>query len=139
MRGFSFVAEPLTVRGRIARRSGRCRAACGAKAVLPERVTILRFRMSWAEAETASSIPERFEYQVHRSPDRTAIAGSGLPLTYGDVDALANRYAEAILRQRPERDGSGAAALLLSHGALVIIGALGALKAGMAVVVLNPT
>ncbi len=95
--------------------------------------------MGWSEAETESSVAERFERQVRLGPDRVAIAGTSRPLTYSELSLLADRYAGALsARFAPGWDGGGRAALLLRHDGHVVAAALAALKCGMAVIVLNP-
>ena len=95
--------------------------------------------MGWSEAETAASIPERFERQVKLRPDQVAIASASGPVSYAELNAVADRYAAAILRGTPsDPAGPRRAALLLSSDSDVITAALAALKCGFAVVTLNP-
>jgi amino acid adenylation domain-containing protein len=78
--------------------------------------------------EIEQSIPARFERQVRKYPDRLAVKAKSASLTYQDLNRAANRVARAVLAQRP---GEGEpTALLLEHGAPMIIGILGVLKAG---------
>jgi non-ribosomal peptide synthetase component F/acyl carrier protein len=91
---------------------------------------------TWLETDTDSSIPERFAQQAARRPDHLAIADTAQPLTYSQLQALADRYAELLLERGGDR---GQLALLFEHGPQVVAGALGALQCGMAVVTLNAT
>jgi len=50
--------------------------------------------------ETEQSIPERFEQQVTRHPDRIAVKGRRHSLTYDALNRWANRVARAILALR---------------------------------------
>jgi non-ribosomal peptide synthetase component F len=48
------------------------------------------------------SIPDRFEQQVDRDPDKIAVRTRNDRLTYAELDAWANRIALAILEQSGE-------------------------------------
>jgi non-ribosomal peptide synthetase component F/acyl carrier protein len=89
----------------------------------------------WTEADTGQTIDARFRQQAAACPERAAIDGTGAVLGYADLDRLADGYA-ASLRARAERPRR--IALLLRHGPDVVAAALGALRAGAAVVTLNP-
>ncbi len=87
---------------------------------------------SW-DAET--SIPERFASVVSRYGDRPAIEADGSAWSYLDLDERASRVASSLARLlgAPSR-----VALLFGHGAPMVAGMLGALKAGHAFVPLDP-
>jgi non-ribosomal peptide synthetase component F len=87
--------------------------------------------------EVEHSLPERFEQQVRRYPDRLAIKTLHSQLTYAALNHAANRVAHAILTQC----GPGAApiALLFAHDTPVIVAILGVLKAGKLYVPLDPS
>src|SRR5919112_5100235 len=87
--------------------------------------------------ETEQSIPQRFEQQVRRYPDRLAVKTRSHQLTYAALNKVANRVARALLAQRGE--GEESIALLLEHDALMIAAILGVLKAGKVYVPLDPT
>ncbi|HSD24801.1 MAG TPA: AMP-binding protein [Solirubrobacterales bacterium] len=72
----------------------------------------------------------------HRA-GRPAIAGTGWQPSFSELDAAADAIAAALT----ERNGAGAGriALLLDHDAPLIAAMLGVLRAGQAMVVLNPT
>jgi amino acid adenylation domain-containing protein len=86
--------------------------------------------------EIEQSIPARFEQQVARYPDRPAIVTKGDRITYGELNKAANRVARAILALRG--DTNEPTAFLLGSRALAMAGILGILKAGKALVGLDP-
>jgi amino acid adenylation domain-containing protein len=90
----------------------------------------------FTQAETERSLPNRFEQQVDRYPQRLAVVSHDTGLTYKALDQTANRVAQAILA----RHGAEPApvALLLEHDAPVIAAMLGVLKAGKICVPLDP-
>ena len=69
------------------------------------------------------SLTRRFEEQARRFSRRLAVRTRRHALTYAELDALANRIAHAILRERGE--GEEAVALLFDHDALVVAAILG--------------
>src|SRR5215211_3761496 len=89
------------------------------------------------EEETEQSIPQRFEQQVSRYPDRLAVKTRNHQLSYAALNKVANRVARALLAQRGE--GAESIALLLEHDALMIAAILGVLKAGKVYVPLDPS
>jgi non-ribosomal peptide synthetase component F len=55
----------------------------------------------WFEEEdTEQSIPQRFEQQVSRHPDRLAVKTKSRRLTYAALNKIANRVARTLLAQR---------------------------------------
>ena len=89
------------------------------------------------EEETEQSIPQRFEQQVSRYPDRLAVKTRNHQLSYAALNKVANRVARALLAQRGE--GAESIALLLEHDASMIAAILGVLKAGKVYVPLDPS
>ena len=87
--------------------------------------------------EIEQSIPDRFEEQVRKYPNRLAIKGKNYELSYSDLNLVANRVARAVLDQRG--GGEEPVALLLEQGAPLITGILGILKAGKITVPLDPS
>src|ERR687889_2317092 len=87
--------------------------------------------------ETEQSIPQRFEQQVSRYPDRLAVKTRNHQLSYAALNKVANRLARALLAQRGE--GAESIALLLEHNASMIAAILGVLKAGKVYVPLDPS
>ncbi len=82
------------------------------------------------------AIPRRFEKQVRRYGDATAVRSRGESLTYSELNETANRIAHAILEHIGE--GEEPVALLLDQTARTIAAILGALKAGKIYVPINP-
>ncbi|MET0398352.1 MAG: amino acid adenylation domain-containing protein [Longimicrobiaceae bacterium] len=90
----------------------------------------------WAEDAAEQTIPARFAAQARLHPDRLAVRTRRHSLTYAELDGAADRAAAALLRASP---GAGErAALLFGHDAPMLVGILGALKAGRAYVPLDP-
>ncbi|MGW1696831.1 condensation domain-containing protein, partial [Streptomyces sp. NPDC002399] len=88
------------------------------------------------EAETATVL-RRFEEQAARTPDAAAVTLDGRTLTYGELDAYANRLAHA-LRSR----GVGAesrVAVQLDRGPALVAALLAVWKAGGAYVPVDPS
>ena len=86
--------------------------------------------------EVEQSLPARFEAQAARHADRLALAGRRERYTYAELNAMANAIAHAVLERRgpvPE-----VAAMLVEPGVPPVAGALGLLKAGKALVGLDP-
>ena len=82
-------------------------------------------------------IPSRFERQVEVSPQHVAISDRGHHITYEALNRAANRLAHAILADG--RPATEPVTLLLEHGAPVIIGIIGVLKAGQPYVSMDPS
>ncbi len=79
---------------------------------------------------------ERFQEQVARNEDRIAVSTSDHLWTYGDLNRHADKVAAALaenVRERGARVG-----LLLGHDAPMVASVVGALKAGVAYVPLDP-
>ncbi len=93
-------------------------------------------RMSWSVADTACSIPERFEERARRNPAKVAIAGTDWEPTYAELDAGADRLAGELLARGAERGER--VALLMRHDAPLIMAQLAVLKTGACLIVLNP-
>jgi amino acid adenylation domain-containing protein len=90
----------------------------------------------WAEEEIEQSIPARFERQVRKHLHNVAIKTPHHEWSYAELNAKANRVARTMLA----RIGDGSTtrvALLFEHGAPMIAGLLGVLKAGKAYVPLD--
>src|SRR5215213_9799982 len=101
------------------------------------RVHLTNAFIQFEEEETEQSIPQRFEQQVSRYPDRLAVKTKSRQLTYAALNKVANRVARALLAQRGE--GPESIALLLEHDALMIGAIIGVLKAGKVYVPLDPS
>jgi len=86
--------------------------------------------------EIEQSVPARFEQMVAQCPDRPAIVSKQGRVTYSEANVAANRLARAILAQRGE--GNEPTAFLLGSRPLAMAAILGILKAGKALVGLDP-
>src|SRR5439155_10045255 len=84
--------------------------------------------IAFRKEEIEQSVPERFEQQVARYPDRLAVRDRRHEFTYAELNVAANRIAHAVLARCGE--GEEPIALLFEHGAPVIAALLGVLKAG---------
>ncbi|HEX2187467.1 MAG TPA: amino acid adenylation domain-containing protein [Longimicrobiaceae bacterium] len=90
----------------------------------------------WEPADLERSIGERFARQARLHPDRVAVRTRTRALTYAELEREADRAARAILRARPGAEDR--VALLFEHDAAMIVGMLGALKAGKTYVPIDP-
>jgi amino acid adenylation domain-containing protein len=91
----------------------------------------------FGKEDVEGSVSARFERQVRIHPGRVAVKTAGQALTYGELNCVANRIAHAVL----ERCGPGPepVGLILEHGAAMVAGLLGVLKAGKYYVPLDPS
>ena len=78
--------------------------------------------------EIEQSIPQRFEKQVKRFPEKTAVYADGVRLSYQTLNNCANHLAVQI-KEKTNTD-TKRIALLLHHNETCVIGMLGVLKAG---------
>ena len=102
-----------------------------------ERGLVLRaWNELMAEPVPDASVAELFEAQARRVPDRVAVVCGGDNLTFAELNAAANRLAQA-LRLRGVGNGSPVG-LCLERSVHLIVGMLGILKAGGAYVPLVP-
>ncbi|AXI80468.1 non-ribosomal peptide synthase/polyketide synthase [Peterkaempfera bronchialis] len=83
-----------------------------------------------------SSITALFEQQVRGNPAAVAVASGEVALTYGELNARANRLAHALIARGvgPEQ----LVALALPRSAELVVAVLGVLKAGAAYVPVDP-
>ena len=91
----------------------------------------------FTKEEVEQSIPERFEKIVKRYPDRIAIKERAQAVTYTELNERVNRIAHAILDRCGE--GNLPVAILMEHGASVLVAILAVLKAGKIYVPLDPS
>ncbi|MFV0245149.1 MAG: MupA/Atu3671 family FMN-dependent luciferase-like monooxygenase [Qingshengfaniella sp.] len=94
----------------------------------------------WNATETPlaeTTIHQVFEDQVDRSPDSIAVVFEGESLTYADLDARANRVAQALRTRGLAADT--VIGLYIPRSVDLLVGALGILKAGCAYLPLDPS
>src|SRR5262245_53893799 len=100
------------------------------------------------EARSARTAVDRFEQQVARHGDRTALRTEREELSYRDLNASANRLAHAILERLPPlprspenaralEDSAERVAVLTELGAATVVAQWGVFKAGKAYVPLE--
>ncbi|MFF5428457.1 MULTISPECIES: condensation domain-containing protein, partial [unclassified Streptomyces] len=83
-----------------------------------------------------ASLVARFEERVRLHPDRTALVDGERRISYGELNASANRLAH-LLRARGLRPG-GLAGVLLERGADFAVAVLAVVKTGAAYTLLDP-
>ncbi|MEI5135666.1 condensation domain-containing protein [Streptomyces libani] len=84
-----------------------------------------------------ASLPQLFEAQVARTPDAVAVVYEGTSLTYGELNARANRLARLLVAHGagPERF----VALALPRTADLVVALLAVVKSGAAYVPVDPS
>ncbi|SEG94853.1 amino acid adenylation domain-containing protein, partial [Thermomonospora echinospora] len=99
-------------------------------AVTPERTGLL------AGESGRATIPALFEAQASQTPDAVAVTFGGASVTYGELNAAANRLARLLVERGagPERF----VALALPRSIDLVVGVLAVLKAGAAYVPVDP-
>ncbi|MBV9300897.1 MAG: amino acid adenylation domain-containing protein, partial [Acidobacteriaceae bacterium] len=107
--------------------------------VLPE-AERRRVLYEWNETKTEypsdKCVHELFEAQVLRSPEAVAVVFEGEELSYGELNARANRLAHYLRRLGVKPDDR--VAICVERGFEMVVGLLGVLKAGGAYVPLDP-
>ncbi|GAA2897038.1 MULTISPECIES: non-ribosomal peptide synthetase [Streptomyces] len=101
-----------------------------------ERQRLLGMGDAAAAGVPAVSVPALFEKQVRRAPDATALVSTGTTVTYGELNARANRLAHALVAR-----GVGVedvVALVLPRSVDLIVAELAVLKAGAAYLPVDP-
>ena len=83
-----------------------------------------------------ASVTRWFEQQVERTPDATALAASGVELSYRELNTRANQLAHHLSRLGVARET--AVGVYLERSANMIVALLATLKAGGTYVPLNP-
>ncbi len=84
----------------------------------------------------ACTVPGVFEYQASRAGERLAVLGDGVETGYAELDERANRLAHVLIGEGacPER----VVALLLPPSTGLVVAVLAVLKAGAAVLTVDP-
>jgi amino acid adenylation domain-containing protein len=93
-------------------------------------------QLFFSKAEVEHTIPDRFERIVEQFPRRTAVKSETGEWKYAELNAFANRLAQAISIEIGT--GQEPVAFLFGHESAAIPAILGILKAGRAYVALNP-
>ncbi|MEU7459605.1 condensation domain-containing protein, partial [Streptosporangium roseum] len=101
-----------------------------------ERRTILGDWAGTGAEPAPATILERFEAQVARSPHAVAVVGSGVELSYGELDARAGALARVLvgLGVGPERF----VALVVPRSVELVVAVVAVVKAGGAYVPIDP-
>jgi amino acid adenylation domain-containing protein/non-ribosomal peptide synthase protein (TIGR01720 family) len=98
-----------------------------------------RMLVEWNATERTvpdATLPELFETQVARTPDATAVVCAGESMSYGELNARANRLAHKLIAE-----GAGPedrVAIALPRSLDLIVALLGVWKAGAAYVPVDP-
>ena len=100
-----------------------------------ERQLLVHGLNSTAEDVPDTCVHSRFAEAARTFPDRLAVSGGGLELTYRELDERANRLAHLLRSRGAERDAR--VGLCMDRSAEMIVGLLSILKAGAAYVPLN--
>ncbi|TYP79315.1 surfactin family lipopeptide synthetase A/fengycin family lipopeptide synthetase D [Paenibacillus methanolicus] len=101
-------------------------------------VVVERFNATQAPFPDVLTLPDMFRQQADRTPERiAAVFGDGESLTYRELDARANRVAQALLEGglSPEEP----VGLMTERSSAMLAGMLGILRAGGAYVPLPPS
>lgn len=93
--------------------------------------------VEFAKEAVEQSISQRFEKIARENPRGIAVKAEGQAVTYGELNAMANRVARVITRERGNE--SEPIAVLLKKGLEQIVAILGALKAGKFFALLDPS
>ncbi len=98
-----------------------------------------RVLYGWNEAEVSvlsGTVPGLFEEQAAGTPDAVAVCCDGAWVSYGELNARANRLARLLVARGagPER----VVALALERSVELVVGVLGVLKAGAAYLPVDP-
>ena len=130
----------------IAGRLGRVLAAVAAEpGIRPQQVGILdpaeraQLVTGWNQTAAdvpAGTLPERFEEQAARTPDAVAVCCEGTWLSYGELNARANRLARLLVSWGvgPER----VVAVMMDRSAGLLVALLAVLKTGAAYLPVDP-
>ncbi|MFD0265490.1 non-ribosomal peptide synthase/polyketide synthase, partial [Streptomyces sp. NPDC127106] len=101
-----------------------------------ERHLLLHERNATARPVPDLAVPQLFEQQAALRPNAPAVVAGDVTLTYGELNARANRFARALVGR-----GVGAedvVALVLPRSVELVVGVLGVMKAGAAYLPVDP-
>ncbi|MGW6727265.1 amino acid adenylation domain-containing protein [Nocardia sp. NPDC055029] len=101
-----------------------------------ERARILTDWQSPARPLSAATLPELFEDRAARTPAAPAVVFGGQEMTFGELDAAANRLARHLLARGIGPEST--VALLLPRGPELVVALLAVLKSGAAYVPVDP-
>ena len=102
----------------------------------PERQQILEQWNDTAQQVTEATLPELFEQQVDRTPDKNAVGFEDTSLTYKELNARANRLAHRLIERGigPE----SIVAIALERSLDMVVSLLAVVKSGAAYLPLDP-
>ncbi|WP_162911640.1 non-ribosomal peptide synthetase [Streptomyces koyangensis] len=102
-----------------------------------ERERLIADNAEVAEMVSGVTLPELFERQVVRAPDAVALVSGGVGLSYGELDARANRLARYLIGRGvgPE----SVVAVVLERSVEQVVALLGVMKAGGAYLPVDPS
>ncbi len=95
-----------------------------------EREQVVKAFNQSAASYSPQCLPDLFEAQVDRTPHTKAVTFDGKELTYGDLDAAANRVARQLIARSVGTEDI--VALLLPRGIDLVVTMIGIIKAGAA-------
>ncbi|MEW6234512.1 MAG: amino acid adenylation domain-containing protein [Candidatus Omnitrophota bacterium] len=102
-----------------------------------ERDQLAQWNNTSADYPQNKTLADLFEEQVHQTPDRPAVVFGGAVLAYRELNARANRIANALRQQYGVKPGD-LVGVLLERSEWTPVALLGVLKAGGAYVPLDP-
>ena len=133
----ALVADAAAGRSDRSDRSGRSGRPLAALDLLgDERRQVEAGERAWAPAASPQTLPGGFEAQVDRTPAAVAVVDGDRDLTYGELDAWANRLARVLAARGVGRGDVVAVALPRTAEAVAAVLAVG--KAGAAHLPLDP-
>ncbi len=98
---------------------------------------VVEYNLARPLTQSAASLPELFEAQVKRSPQKGAVAGAGQSLTYAELNARANQVAHRLVGEGV--NPGELVGIALARTPDLLAGLLGIMKAGAAYVPIDPS